>query len=142
MTLQQYSNPDYSKESLYDLIGGEAGLLKMIKVFYDVVETDPVGQKLLLLHLRGHGVAHSRMEQFNFLSGFLGGPKLYIEKQGHSNIRKIHEHLEIDCDLKDIWLKCMSIAIDETGLTVNTKNKLMNNFTVVAERLVNNGKIN
>ncbi len=138
----QYSNPDYNHKSLYELIGGEAGLLKLIKTFYDIVETEPEGQKLLLLHLRGHGVNHSRMEQFNFLSGFLGGPKLYIEKYGHSNIRAIHEHVEIDTAVKDIWLKCMASAIDKSAISKDTKDKLMSNFTAVAERLVNTATIN
>jgi hemoglobin len=122
---------------LYDLVGGEAGVLNLVKVFYDIVETEPFGHKLFLLHLRGNGLAHSRVEQFNFLSGFLGGPKLYVEKHGHSNVRTMHEHVEIDVESKDIWLNCMSMAIDKVGLEEATKNKLMRNFTAAAERLVN-----
>ena len=137
MTSIQFSNPDYSKTSLYDLVGGEEGVLKLVKVFYDLVESHPEGHKLHLLHLRGNGVAHSRVEQFNFLSGFLGGPKLYIEKHGHSNVRTMHEHVEINAEAKDIWLKCMSMAIDDVGLEPATKDQLMSNFTVIAERLVN-----
>lgn len=123
--------------SLYDLVGGETGVSNLVKVFYDIVETDPIGHKLLLLHLRGNGLAHSRLEQFNFLSGYLGGPKLYIEKHGHSNVRTMHEHVEINHESKDIWLTCMSMAIDKVGIDAPTKNKLMYNFTTVAERLVN-----
>lgn len=137
MTHHQFSNPDYSRESIYDLVGGEDEILRLVKVFYDIVETHPEGHKLHLLHLRGSGIAHSRVEQFNFLSGFLGGPKLYVEKHGHSNIRSMHEHVEINNEAKDIWLKCMSMAIDDVGLEASTKQKLMANFTVIAERLVN-----
>ncbi len=123
--------------SLYDLVGGEAVVLNLVKVFYDIVETESFAHKLLLLHLRGNGVPHSRVEQFNFLSGFLGGPKLYVEKHGHSNIRTMHEHVEINVESKDIWLTCMSMAIDQIGLEATTKSKLMRNFTAAAERLVN-----
>jgi len=111
--------------------------LKLVEVFYDLVETHPEGQKLHVLHLRGNGVAHSRVEQFNFLSGFLGGPKLYIEKHGHSNVRTMHEHVEIDTEAKDAWLKCMAMAIEQIGYDAATEQQLMRNFTVVAERLVN-----
>ena len=90
-----------------------------------------------LLHLRGNGVAHSRLEQFNFLSGFLGGPKLYVEKHGHSNVRAMHEHVEISVKGKDIWLKCMEMAIDEIGVDSDIKHKLMKNFMTVANQLVN-----
>lgn len=126
-----------TKESLYDSIGGEHGIQNLVKAFYNLVEQHPDGHKLHLLHLRGNGIAHSRVEQFNFLSGFLGGPKLYVEKHGHSNVRTMHEHVEIDRESKDIWLKCMSMAIDSIGMESITKDSLMTNFTMVAERLVN-----
>ncbi len=128
---------DSANQSLYDLVGGEAGVLNLVKVFYDIVETNPVGHKLLLLHLRGNGLAHSRVEQFHFLSGFLGGPRLYVEKHGHSNVRTMHEHVEINAESKDIWLQCMDLAIDKVGIGASTKSKLMRNFTAAAERLVN-----
>jgi len=137
MTNIQPTISEALNSSLYDLVGAETGVLNLVKVFYDIVETEPFAHKLLLLHLRGNGLAHSRVEQFNFLSGFLGGPKLYVEKHGHSNVRTMHEHVEINAESKDIWLACMDKAIDQIGLEVTTKNKLMRNFTAAAERLVN-----
>lgn len=137
MTNIQPSNNATANRSLYDLVGGETGVLNLVKVFYDIVETESFAHKLLLLHLRGNGLAHSRVEQFNFLSGFLGGPKLYVEKHGHSNVRTMHEHVEINAESKDIWLECMDKAIGKVGLEASTKNKLMTNFTAAAERLVN-----
>ncbi len=68
---------------------------------YDVIEFEPEGADLKMLHLRGHGVAHSRIEQFNFLSDFLGGPKLYAEIHGHSNVREMHMHIEIERNAHD-----------------------------------------
>lgn len=101
------------------------------------METSPEGESLLLLHLRGNGVAHSHIEQFNFLSGFFGGPSLYMEKHGHANLRTMHDHVEINEEAKEAWLKCMSIAIDAIGYEENLKNTLMLSFTSIAERLVN-----
>jgi hemoglobin len=133
----QPSNSETANKSLYDLVGGEAGVVNLVKVFYDIVEAEPFAHKLLLLHLRGNGLAHSRVEQFNFLSGFLGGPKLYVEKHGHSNVRTMHEHVEINAETKDIWLECMVRTINQIGLEAATENKLMKNFTAAAESLVN-----
>ena len=135
MNTQQHNRS--ATQSLYELVGGEVGISNLVKVFYDIVETDPIGHKLLLLHLRGNGLAHARVEQFNFLSGYLGGPKLYVEKHGHSNVRTMHEHVEINIESKDIWLTCMSMAIDKVGIEAATKERLMSNFTSAAERLVN-----
>ncbi len=140
MTSQETSesvNANQPKASLYNLVGGEQGVLKLIEVFYDLVETHPEGHQLHLLHLRGNGVAHSRVEQFHFLSGFLGGPRLYQEKHGHANVRTMHEHVEIDSAAKDAWLKCMALAMDTVAIESSTKKQLMDTFTVIAERLVN-----
>ena len=137
MTLQQSSKLDLTKQTLYDLAGGEGGVKNLVNLFYDIVETNPEAHKLHLLHLRGNGIAHSRLEQFNFLSGFLGGPKLYVEVHGHSNIRVMHEHVEVNAESKDIWLKCMSMAIKSIEMEATAKEKLFNNFKVSAERLVN-----
>jgi hemoglobin len=123
--------------SLYDLVGGEARLRDLVETFYDIVEFEPEGRVLHTLHLRGHGVAHSRIEQLNFLSGFLGGPRLYTQKYGHSNVREMHEHVEINAEAKDAWLRCMAMAIDRVGLSVDIKSRLMGPFTRVATMLVN-----
>ncbi len=122
---------------LYDRVGGEAGLRTLVETFYDIVELEPEGRGLHLLHLRGHGVAHSRIEQLNFLSGFLGGPRLYVERHGHSDVREMHAHVEIDAAARDAWLNCMSMAIDRVGLPADVKRDLMANFTRVAFLLKN-----
>lgn len=125
------------REPLYSRIGGEAVVRKLVETFYDLIEQHPEGQAVNVLHLRGHGVAHSRIEQFHFLSGFLGGPKLYAERHGHSNVRLMHEHVEIDQEARDSWLTCMDMAIDQVGIDPALKPALMDNFTVVADLLVN-----
>ena len=71
-----------------------------------------------------------------FSQVFLGGPRLYKEKHGHANVKTMHEHVEINKEAKDAWLKCMSMAIDEIGYDETIKNTLMTTFTGVAERLV------
>jgi hemoglobin len=125
------------RATLYEQVGGEAGLQQLIQGFYDIVETDPAADELHRLHLRGNGVAHSRLEQFNFLSGFLGGPKLYAEKHGHANIKLMHAHVAITSSAKDLWLQAMSQAIDAAALEQTVKQPLMQSFTAMAERLVN-----
>lgn len=123
--------------SFYDRLGGEAGVRKLVDTFYDIVEGEAAGHDLNLLHLRGHGVAHSRMEQFNFLSGFLGGPKLYAEKHGHSNVRRMHEHVDINAHARDSWLRCMELAMDRCGTPPDTKQAVMAHFKTVAGILKN-----
>lgn len=130
-------HPAQKTGSLYNRVGGETGLRKLIEIFYDIIEFESQGRMLHLLHLKGHGVAHSRIEQFNFLSGFLGGPQLYIEKYRHSNVRDMHVHVEIDAAARDSWLECMLVAIDRVGLPTDVKDDLMSNLTRVAFQLQN-----
>lgn len=126
-----------SDASLYELVGGEKGLRNLIETFYDIVEFEDAGNVLHTLHRRGHGVAHSRIEQFDFMSGFLGGPRLYVTHHGHSDVRYMHEHVAIGPKARDAWLNCMSMAIDRVGLSSEIKQRLMEPFTRVANILVN-----
>ena len=126
-----------SVTSLYNEIGGDDGVQRLVETFYNIVESDDSAKKLHILHLRGSGIANSKKEQHLFLSGFLGGPKLYLEKHGHANLKTMHEHVVVDEESKDIWLNCMEKAMDEVSLPEDTQQKLMRIFTPVAERLVN-----
>lgn len=123
--------------SLYDLIGGEKILRELVETFYDIVEFEEGGTILHVLHRRGHGVAHARIEQFDFMSGFLGGPRLYVTHHGHSDVRTMHEHVAIGVAERDAWLNCMSMAIDRIGLDSDLKQRLMAPFTRVATMLIN-----
>lgn len=123
--------------SLYQFVGGEPGLFRLVNSFNDIIETEPQGELLHILHMRGHGIAHARIELFNFLSGFLGGPSLYLEKYGHSNIRKMHAHVAVTEQARQDWLACMTLALDELELAPDVKSRLLTHFAKVAANLVN-----
>ena len=121
------------KLSLYEAIGGDDGLGRLVQAFYDIIEQDEDAQELHLLHRRGHGVAHSRIEQFDYLSGFLGGPQHYVRRHGHSRLREIHEHVPIGPDMRDLWLKCMTRAVAIAAITEPTAGRLMEHLARAAE---------
>lgn len=122
--------------SVYDQVGGADGVDKLVNTFCDVLETTEVGKPVYLLHLRGHGMAHARMEQFNFFSGLFGGPKLYAEKWGHSNVRQIHAHVDISESVSQAWLDSMSLTLDKLAYPSDLKDQLMQSFTDIAAMLV------
>jgi len=120
-----------------DDIGGEARLRDLVERFYDLVEALPEGANLRHLHARGHGVAHARTEQFNFLSGFLGGRQYYKEKYGHMDIKQIHSHIPIRTEDAENWLMCMRQALVQEGHVGPHADKLNAAFTRVASILIN-----
>ncbi|PAY15314.1 globin, partial [Rhodopirellula sp. SM50] len=58
-------------------------------------------------------LTESRNKLFKFLSGFFGGPSLYIEEYGHPRLRARHLPFPIGESERDQWLLCMNRAIDE-----------------------------
>lgn len=124
-------------QSILDQLGGEAALRRLVNRFYDLVETDPRGENLMRLHFRGHGLAHVREEQFDFLSGFLGGRRYYEEKHGSMEVRLMHAHVPIALEDAESWLALMDQAIADEGLTGPHVEKMRAAFRRVAMILVN-----
>jgi hemoglobin len=128
---------DTKRQSVHEMIGGEAALARLVETFYDIIETDPVGAEIHALHLRGFGLSHVRQAQFEFLSGFLGGPQYYLERMGHANLRTLHAHLEIGPEHVEAWLTCMRKAIATLGCDADVETTLMSHFTRSAQALRN-----
>lgn len=122
---------------MIDVIGGETRLIKLVDEFYDLIETIPEGQNIKKLHLRGHGLGHVRIEQFNFLSGFLGGRRYFEEKHGHMNVKLMHAHVPISRKDAEDWLSVMDMALEKNGLRGAQIDKLRKSFRNVALLLVN-----
>lgn len=125
---------------MIDVIGGEAALRGLVEDFYDLVETLPEGENLRKLHLRGHGLAHVREEQFNFLSGFLGGQRYYQEKHGHMDLRRMHAHVPISVRDAEDWLACMDKALAENRMSGPEVDRLRATFRRICMMLVNDLK--
>lgn len=127
----------YRSDSFYVELGGEQALRDLVELFYDIVEADPEAAPLMKLHLQGTGMQHTREAQFEFLSGFLGGPQIYLEKHQHANVKRMHAHLQIGTAERDAWLSCMDKALQQTGTTQELHQRLMTSFTRVADVLIN-----
>ena len=61
----------------YALIGGEAAVRRLIDRFYDLMDEAP--EYYVIRKLHPQDLAGSREKLFMFLSGWLGGPPLYVE---------------------------------------------------------------
>ena len=121
--------------SLYDLIGGETKLRALVDRFYDIMDSSPEARDIRAFHAKG--LSQSRGKLFMFLSGWSGGPALYIEKYGHPRLRQRHMPFPIGGVERDQWLWCMNKALDESQLDAVVIEYLKGRFTEIANSMQN-----
>ncbi len=124
-----------SGQTPYQLIGGEAGLKELVKRFYDNMETLPECKPILDLHPKD--LSNSRKKTYMFLSGWMGGPDLYIQAFGHPRLRARHLPFPIGPNERDQWLLCMKKALDDMELDPVFKIHLMGSFFNTADHMIN-----
>ena len=121
--------------SLYDLIGGETKLRALVDRFYDIMDSSAEAKDIRAYHAKS--LSGSREKLFMFLSGWSGGPQLYIEKYGHPRLRMRHAPFSIGEKERDQWLWCMNKALDESGITPAVVELLKSRFAEVADFMRN-----
>ncbi|MGC1498311.1 MAG: cyanoglobin [Sulfitobacter sp.] len=128
-------------QTVLDQIGGEDALRILIEHFYDLVETLPEGRRIVHLHMAGHGIAHTRVEQFNFMSGFMGGRQYYMDKHRHMNVKEIHAHVPITRQDAEDWLSIMDRTLRDLHHGGPHIDRLRATLRRVAMILVNEGDV-
>ena len=121
--------------SLYDLIGGETKLRALVDQFYNIMDSSPEAKDIRAYHAKS--LSGSREKLFMFLSGWSGGPQLYIEKYGHPRLRMRHAPFAIGEKERDQWLWCMNKALDESGIIPSVVEHLKSRFAEVADFMRN-----
>jgi hemoglobin len=117
----------------YDAIGGDAAVRALVERFYNRVD----GSAPTLRAMLPANDAVSRQKLYEFLSGWLGGPPLYIEKRGHPRLRMRHLPFAIGEDEVVDWLRCMGEAMDESGIDGELRIFLEEQFGLSAHHLRN-----
>lgn len=121
--------------SAYDQIGGEENLRKLCKRFYEIMDTLPEAQPIRKMHpenLRG-----SEEKLFMFLSGWLGGPNLFVERFGHPRLRARHFPFEIGKPERDQWMICMVHAFDDLHIQEPIRSDLLHSLLNLADHMRN-----
>ncbi len=121
--------------SLYELIGGETGLRALVERFYDLMDSAPEAAQIRALHAAS--LKQSREKLFMFLSGWSGGPSLYIEKYGHPRLRQRHMPFSIGELERDQWLWCMNKALEESQFDKQVIEHLKARFAETADFMRN-----
>jgi hemoglobin len=126
---------DTREASLYELIGGEVGLRSLVDRFYDLMDASPEAAKIRAFHAKS--LKQSREKLFMFLSGWSGGPQLYVEKFGHPRLRMRHMPFAIGRAERDQWLWCMNQALEESQIDPRVVEFLKVRFAETADFMRN-----
>ncbi len=127
------AHPWGNADTPYVELGGESEVRILVETFYDIVEAEsPVLHAMLPAN-----TSNSRVKLFDFLSGWLGGPQLYIEKRGHPRLRMRHFPFKIGDDEAAEWMRCMEKSMDSLGVEGRLRSFLVEKLNESALHLRN-----
>ena len=121
----------------YTLLGGDARVRELVDRFYDLMDLEPAYTELRAAH--GPALDEARDKLFWFLSGWLGGPNLYIERFGHPRLRARHMPFRIGIKERDQWVACMAQAMADEQVDAELAARLRESFMQTADWMRNQG---
>jgi hemoglobin len=132
------------KRTFFELLGGEengiANIRQLVETFYDVMESDPKVAPIRAMHQPD--LTSAREKLFMFLTGWTGGPQLYIERYGHPMLRARHLPFPIDASARDQWMYCMIKAMHQLEFDESLMTKLASQLYGVADFMRNQAEKN
>lgn len=124
-----------TEKTAYELLGGEARVRELVDLFYDRMALEPQFEIIRKMHPDDMG--SSRDKLFWFLSGWLGGSDLFVERFGHPRLRARHLPFSIGIEERDQWLTCMAHALTDLGVKGDFFDRLMQSFYGTADWMRN-----
>lgn len=124
-------------ETPYQRLGGEPAIRKLVARFYELMDELPEAYATRKIHPQD--LSHSGEKFVMFLSGWLGGPQLYVEQFGHPMLRRRHLPYPIGQQEHDEWLMCMRTAMAETVADTELRELLYKAMVPIAAHMMNQG---
>jgi hemoglobin len=113
--------------TIYRRIGGHKIIGTLVDNFYEIMQTDPKARECLATH-EGRNIQESAAKLKAFLSGWLGGPQLYIKTYGHPRLRMRHFPFAIRERESEQWLYCMRAALQKSAIKEGDQAELLKAF--------------
>lgn len=133
--LDKIGEPGSSKATFFELLGGVDQIRALVERFYDVMDSDPKAANLRAIHAAD--LTEAREKLFMFLTGWTGGPQLYIDRYGHPFLRRRHMPFAIGEEQRDQWMYCMVRAMHDIGVEEEVMRKLAEALWGVADFMRN-----
>jgi hemoglobin len=128
-----------AKQTFFELLGGENGGIEkiraLVETFYDVMDGDSKAAQIRAYHAKD--LTEAREKLFMFLTGWTGGPQLYIERYGHPRLRARHMPFSIGELERDQWMYCMIEAMKKCNFDEKIMTKLAEQLYGVADFMRN-----
>lgn len=125
------TNPD----SVYARLGGEPAIHQLVNRFYGLMDELPEAWDIRRLHPESLGGSADSL--FKYLSGWFGGPPLYVQERGHPRLRMRHNPYRIGTTERDQWLMCMGMALTEQVADLPLRTAVERAFTDLADHMIN-----
>lgn len=125
-------------ETPFQRIGGEPAIRALVNRFYELMDELPEAYATRKIHPQDLGPAGEKFVMF--LSGWLGGPQLYVEKFGHPMLRRRHMPFAIGQQEHDEWLLCMRQAMAEIVTDVELRDQMYQAMLPIARHMMNRGE--
>jgi hemoglobin len=122
-------------DSVYTRLGGEPAVRALVDRFYALMDTLPQAQGIRRLH--PPSLQRSADSLFKFLSGWFGGPPLYVRERGHPRLRMRHLPFAIGAAERDQWLLCMRQALAEQVADPALRAGVERAFADMAQHMIN-----
>lgn len=126
---------DQETTTLYDAIGGDPTVLALTRRFYELMDTLPEAARCRAVH--PPDLSGSEEKFYEYLTGWLGGPPIYVEKRGHPMLRRRHFVAEIGPQERDEWLLCFTRALEETVTHPKLRQIILDPITRLALHMQN-----
>ena len=127
------------KRTFYELLGGEengiGNIRQLVETFYDIMDSDPKVASIRAMHQPD--LTSAREKLFMFLTGWTGGPQLYIERYGHPMLRARHMPFPINASARDQWMYCIIKAMHQLEYDEELIKKLATQLYGVADFMRN-----
>ena len=119
----------------YELIGGDAGVRRLVERFYDLVDSAPEAATIRKLHAAS--LKASREKLYLYLTTWAGGPPVYTDRYGHPRLRARHLPFRIGERERDEWLWCMDRSLNEHDMPGETREFLRERLHALADHMRN-----
>ncbi|MBW2245210.1 MAG: group II truncated hemoglobin [Deltaproteobacteria bacterium] len=118
-------------QSPYERLGGDAGVVRLVELFYDRMDTLPEAATIRALHASDLAPMVDKLSVF--LIGWMGGPENYTKRFGRVIIPAAHEPFPIGPSERDQWLLCMRRALEDLKIEDDLAEMLIDGFGRMAE---------